>query len=89
MRAFLSRISPLTNASNIRCPLFILQGANDPRVPEYESDQIAAAVRGHGGAVWKIVAADEGHGFRRKSNEDFQECAQAFFLITFLSDSRK
>lgn len=87
MRAFLSRISPLTNASNIRCPLFILQGANDPRVPEYESDQIAAAVRGHGGTVWKIVASDEGHGFRKKSNEDFQECAQAFFLKTFLSDN--
>ncbi len=85
MHDFLARISPLTNASKIACPLFILQGTNDPRVPESESDQIAAAVRAGGKTVWTITARDEGHGFRRKANEDFQECAQAFFLRTFLA----
>jgi dipeptidyl aminopeptidase/acylaminoacyl peptidase len=85
MRDFLVRISPLTSASRISCPIFILQGANDPRVPRSESEQIAASVRSRGGTVWSIVASDEGHGFRKKSNQDYQECAQALFLKTFLA----
>lgn len=85
MRDFLVRISPLTSAPRISCPLLILQGANDPRVPKSESEQIAASVRSRGGTVWSIVASDEGHGFRKKSNQDYQECAQALFLKTFLA----
>ncbi len=84
MRNFLARISPLTNASAIAAPLLIIQGANDPRVPLEESGQIAQAVRTNGGTVWMLVAGDEGHGFRKKSNQDYQECSQALFLQSFL-----
>ena len=84
MRDFLVKISPFTNASRITSPLLIIQGANDPRVPLEESQQIARAVRANKGAVWMLVAGDEGHGFRRKSNRDHQECVEALFLKTFL-----
>jgi dipeptidyl aminopeptidase/acylaminoacyl peptidase len=84
MRDFLNAISPLSRASHIAMPLFIIQGANDPRVPLAESRQIADAVRKNNSTVWMLVARDEGHGYRKKSNSDFQECAEAFFLQTFL-----
>src|SRR2546423_13449940 len=45
----LRRISPLFHAKNIRKPLLVIQGANDPRVLQVESDEMVAAVRGHGG----------------------------------------
>ncbi|HUI91695.1 MAG TPA: prolyl oligopeptidase family serine peptidase [Chitinivibrionales bacterium] len=89
MRAFLLRISPLTGATRIRCPLFIFQGANDPRVPLYESEQMAGAVRANGGVVWSIVAKDEGHGIRRKANQDYLDFAEAMFLKMFLLEKRK
>ena len=85
MRAFLNSISPLSQASRIARPLFIIQGANDPRVPLEESVGIAAAVRRSKSAVWMLVAPDEGHGFRKKANIDYQECLEAFFLRTFLT----
>jgi dipeptidyl aminopeptidase/acylaminoacyl peptidase len=84
MRAFLLRISPLTNASRITRPLMIFQGANDPRVPLSESEQMAAAVRANNGTVWSIVARNEGHGMRRKANQDYLDCCEAMFLKTFL-----
>jgi|WetSurMetagenome_2_1015567.scaffolds.fasta_scaffold00008_6 dipeptidyl aminopeptidase/acylaminoacyl peptidase len=89
MRSFLLRISPLTSASRITCPLFIFQGANDPRVPLSESEQMAGAVRKNGGIVWSIIAKDEGHGMRRKANLDYLDCAEALFLTTFLVNRRK
>lgn len=64
----LRRISPLFHAANIRRPLIVLQGANDPRVLQVESDEIVAAVRGNGVPVEYIVFPDEGHGFRKKEN---------------------
>ncbi|HEV7632044.1 MAG TPA: S9 family peptidase [Steroidobacteraceae bacterium] len=70
MRAFLQRISPLTNAASIRRPLLIVQGMNDPRVPAAESEQMVARLRGGGGEVWYLAAKDEGHGFRKKANRD-------------------
>jgi dipeptidyl aminopeptidase/acylaminoacyl peptidase len=84
MRAFLLTISPVTRARRITKPLLILQGANDARVPLAESRQIADTLRSAGGTVWFIVAGDEGHGFRRKSNRDYLECATALFLDRFL-----
>ncbi len=84
MRAFLLRISPLTNASRITRPLLIFQGANDPRVPLSESERMAAAVRANNGTVWSIVARNEGHGMRRKANQDYLDCCEALFLKTFL-----
>jgi dipeptidyl aminopeptidase/acylaminoacyl peptidase len=80
MRAFLNRISPLNNATRITKPLFIIQGLNDPRVPASEADQMKRIVRGNGGEVWYLAAKDEGHGFRKKKNRDFQAAAQTLFL---------
>jgi acetyl esterase/lipase len=70
MRAFLESISPLRQADRIRVPLLVGQGANDPRVPRTEAEQIVRAVRAQGRAAWYVVADDEGHGFQKKPNRD-------------------
>ncbi len=80
MRAYLQRISPLTNAARISRPLLVVQGLNDPRVPASESQQLVAKVRARGGEVWYLAAKDEGHGFRKKANRDFQQKAMVTFL---------
>ncbi|HUP90940.1 MAG TPA: prolyl oligopeptidase family serine peptidase [Solimonas sp.] len=84
MRAHLESISPLARAKDIRVPLFVVQGANDPRVPLSEAEQIVATVRQQGGEVWYLMAKDEGHGFRKKSNRDFQQNATVLFLQKYL-----
>ncbi len=84
MRKFLLDISPVTNASKILCPLLIIQGANDARVPASESRQIADAVRKNKGEVWFLMYGNEGHGFRRKGNRDYQDAVIAFFLKRYL-----
>jgi dipeptidyl aminopeptidase/acylaminoacyl peptidase len=80
MRAHLEAISPANQADQITAPLFIIQGANDPRVPASEAEQILAAVRTAGGDPWYLLALDEGHGFAKKSNRDFQRQAETMFL---------
>jgi dipeptidyl aminopeptidase/acylaminoacyl peptidase len=80
MRIFLDRISPLTNAARIRKPLLVVAGLNDPRVPASESDQLVWQVRSNGGEVWYLMAKDEGHGFRKKSNVDEYLLTAASFL---------
>ncbi len=80
MRQFLEKISPLNNAHKISKPLFVIQGLNDPRVPTSEAEQIVAKVRQNGGDVWYLLAKDEGHGFRKKSNRDYYNAAVALFL---------
>lgn len=80
VREFLESISPANHAHRITAPLFIIQGANDPRVPLSEAEQILAAVREAGGDPWYLVAMDEGHGFARRSNQDFQREAETLFL---------
>ncbi|NBU25601.1 MAG: S9 family peptidase, partial [Gammaproteobacteria bacterium] len=80
MRAFLQRISPLTRADAIRKPLLVIQGLNDPRVPASESEQMVARVRANGAEVWYLAARDEGHGFRKKPNRDFELRTRATFL---------
>lgn len=67
-RALLESQSPFYQADNIQAPLLVVQGANDPRVVQYESDQIVVAVRDRGGQVEYLVASDEGHGFRDETN---------------------
>jgi dipeptidyl aminopeptidase/acylaminoacyl peptidase len=79
-RVFLDRISPLTNAGRIRKPLLVAAGANDPRVPVSESEQLVWRVRSTGGEVWYLLAKDEGHGFRRKTNRDAYLQSVASFL---------
>ena len=61
-------ISPLFHASNIVRPMLVVQGSNDPRVLQVESDEIVAAVRANGVPVEYVVFPDEGHGFRKKVN---------------------
>ena len=78
MNAFLQKISPSTSASKIRSALFVAHGANDPRVPLSETDQIVEAVRKQGQDVWYMVANNEGHGFRKKKNRDM------FYFLTML-----
>jgi dipeptidyl aminopeptidase/acylaminoacyl peptidase len=80
MRAFLERISPTTNAARISKPMFIVQGANDPRVPASEAEAIVARIRSNGGDAWYLLAKDEGHGFRKKSNRDYYSNAVVLFL---------
>jgi len=80
MRAYLQRISPLTSAARISKPLLVVQGLNDPRVPANESKQMVAKIRARGGEVWYLAAKDEGHGFRKKQNRDFQQKTMVTFL---------
>jgi len=79
-RDFLEKISPLTNAAKIKKPLFIIQGANDPRVPASEATQMLRAVRANGADAWYMLAKDEGNGFEKKSNRDAEAGAIAAFL---------
>lgn len=84
MRAFLEGIAPVNRAKQITKPLLVTQGANDPRVPLAESDRITAAVRANGVPVWYLVAKDEGHGFGKKTNTDFQRAALFEFVRKYL-----
>lgn len=74
------RISPLFHAANIRRPLLVVQGANDPRVLQVESDELVAAVRANDVPVEYVVFPDEGHGFRRRDNRITAQEAYLNFL---------
>ena len=80
VREFLAKISPLVNAGRISKPLFVVQGKNDPRVPYTEAEQIVAKARDNKTPVWYLRAENEGHGFVRKENADFQFYATVMFL---------
>jgi len=84
MQAFFERIAPINNASRISKPLFVVQGGNDPRVPRTEAEQIVARVKQNGNPVWYLMAKDEGHGFRKKNNVDFQFYSTVEFIRRFL-----
>jgi len=84
MRAFLDRIAPLSNAHKIKAPLFLVHGVNDPRVPLSEAEQLRDTLRKQGTPVWFLVARDEGHGFAKKRNADFQFYATAQFVEQYL-----
>jgi dipeptidyl aminopeptidase/acylaminoacyl peptidase len=58
----------------------VVQGLNDPRVPKSEADQIVASLREQGTPVWYLVGKDEGHGFGKKKNADFQFYATVVFI---------
>lgn len=80
MRAYLRRISPLTNAERISRPLLVVHGKNDPRVLSSEAEQLVNRLRSRGGEVWFLQAKDEGHGFRKKQNRDAYYRTFAQFL---------
>ena len=65
----LKKISPLFHASNVKNPVMVLQGANDPRVLQVESDEIVDALQKNEIPVEYVVFEDEGHGFRKKENQ--------------------
>lgn len=73
------KVSPLFHADNIKVPLLVAQGANDPRVNIREAEQIVKAVRAKGKDVGYVVYTDEGHGFARPENRlDFYGRAEEF-----------
>lgn len=80
LRAHLERISPLNNVHRITRPLLIVHGANDPRVPRSEAEQLLAALRAQGQPAPYLLALDEGHGFRKRSNRDAYLAVAAEFL---------
>jgi dipeptidyl aminopeptidase/acylaminoacyl peptidase len=80
MRSFLEKISPLTNAAQIKKPLFVIHGKNDPRVPLNEAEQIVKTVGKNGTPVWYLMAKDEGHGFTKKRNVDYEFYATVMFV---------
>ena len=84
MRAFLEKISPLGQAQKIKTPILVVQGANDPRVPLSEAEQIVAAVRKNGTPLWYVVGKNEGHGFAKKPNQDYLQAVEVLFWKQFL-----
>ncbi len=84
MYTFLESISPLNNAAKIKKPLLIVQGGNDPRVPRSEAEQMFTILNRAGNVVWYLEATDEGHGFRKKENSDFQFFTTVEFMRKFL-----
>jgi len=77
-------ISPLFHAKNIRAPLLVVQGANDPRVLKVESDEIVEAVRANGVAAEYKVFPDEGHGFTKRANKIDASNTFVVFLDKYL-----
>ena len=84
LRAWMERTAPLNNVDKVTKPLFIIQGMNDPRVPRSEAEQMVAALKRRSVPVWYLMAKDEGHGFRKKGNQDFQFYATILFTERYL-----
>lgn len=76
--------SPITYLDGMTKPMLVIQGANDPRVVQKESDQIVAALKEKGRDVEYIVLEDEGHGFSKKQNEIFVYSKMLDFLDRFI-----
>jgi len=88
VRKVQERISPLGFVDRIRAALYVQQGANDPRVPRSEAEQIVQAVRKRGADVWYLLATDEGHGFQKKDNRDYAQLTALMFLEKHLAAPR-
>ena len=88
MRAVFQRISPLSNVGKITKPMLVEQGVNDPRVPKSESDQLVAALRARGVPVSYLVFADEGHGWRKRPNQELSNAVETVFLRDLLKGGR-
>ncbi len=78
-RTKLIEISPLTSVNSLSIPLLVVTGGNDPRVPQSEADQMVAAVRRNGRSAWHLVGTNEGHGFGKKENQDYQFWTELMF----------
>jgi dipeptidyl aminopeptidase/acylaminoacyl peptidase len=84
MHDFLEKIAPMNNIEKIKKPMLVVAGKNDPRVPASESEQIVAALKKQGTPVRYLIGKDEGHGFRKKTNQDFQFYTTVEFLKEYL-----
>jgi dipeptidyl aminopeptidase/acylaminoacyl peptidase len=85
MARFFDEISPGLHADKIAVPLMIVQGKNDPRVPYTESTAMMETIKGMNKTpVWFMMANDEGHGFGKKNNQDFQFYSTIMFVKAFL-----
>jgi len=84
MHEYLEKIAPMNNIEKIKKPMLVIAGKNDPRVPVSESQQIADALKKQGTPVWLMIAKDEGHGYRKKTNQDYQFYATIEFLQEYL-----
>ena len=84
MKIVFEKISPLNSADKIRASLMVVHGRNDPRVPFFEAEQIAAKVRSSDRPVWTVFASNEGHGFSKKDNVDYVRAVEVLFLKTHL-----
>ncbi len=84
MRAFLESIAPMNHVKEITKPMMAVAGVNDPRVPKSESDQIVKVLEENKTPVWYLAAKDEGHGFAKKKNADFQFYTTVLFMQKYL-----
>lgn len=84
MHAYFLKTAPVLNAERLSMPIFIIQGKNDPRVPYKESEQMVAALKEKKQDVWYLFAEDEGHGFQKKENSDYQFYATIAFIRKYL-----
>ncbi|MDP1642231.1 MAG: alpha/beta fold hydrolase [Phenylobacterium sp.] len=85
MRAVFEKIAPINMSDRMKKPMMIYQGANDPRVPASESEQMVARLRAQGTEVWYILARDEGHGVHKKSNQEAVRATEVQFLKSVLN----
>jgi len=84
IKAMFDKISPSNNADKIKKPLFIIQGGNDPRVPLFEAEQTKEKIKANNGKIWYLMAKDEGHGFKKKNNQDYQFYSTVMFVYSYL-----
>ena len=80
MRAVFERIAPIKMSARMKKPMMVFQGANDPRVPRTESEQMVATLRAQGTEVWYVLAKDEGHGIQKKANQEAVRATEVLFL---------
>src|SRR5260370_3262885 len=83
MRKYLERTAPSKNWEKTHKPVFAVVGKNDPRVPWGESRQMLDKLKGSGTTTWFLTANDEGHGYAKKKNQDFQFYATTMFVRQF------
>ncbi|HVR76627.1 MAG TPA: S9 family peptidase [Planctomycetota bacterium] len=89
IRAYLEKIAPANHVEKLRSALLVIHGDNDPRVPLSEAEKIAAGARASGKPVWTLYASNEGHGFTRRENRDYEEAVTAAFLKRHLQGGEK
>jgi dipeptidyl aminopeptidase/acylaminoacyl peptidase len=83
---FLRRISPLTNAGQLRIPLYLVHGGKDTRIPPAQAEKMADAVKKNGTPVWSVVYRDAGHLALNTTNNDFNQYSWTMFVQTYLLD---